>query len=299
MTKFSLADQVTQNIITALERGVKPWANAWLIDNSAQTLPLRVCGTPYQGINVLLLWSSAAARGFTNPYWLTFKGALDKGGNVRKGEKGTMIVWCGQITKKGEGEGQEDETFFTMKPYYVFNAQQCENLPAQYDTPPPAQAPITREFNRPELDATFARLGATIIEGGQRAFYRPSTDSIHMPDRALFPDMSRYYATLAHEATHWTGHESRLDRLPTEITKENRAFEELVAEIGAAFLGAALDLPADHIEDHATYLDSWLRALKNDRKMIFRAAAQAQKAANFISDRLGLEGFGETMALAA
>lgn len=282
--------QVTQRIVADLETGVRPWAKPWSADHAGGkiTRPLRHNGVPYSGINILMLWSAAVAQGFTAPIWMTFRQAIELGGHVRKGEKGSLVVYANSITRKETDASTGDETereIPFLKAYSVFCADQIEGLPAHYySRPEPRFNPIQRIEH---AERFFASLHADIRHGGTRAYYAQEHDYIRMPIFEAFGDAESYYATLAHESTHWTKHPSRLDR---EFGRKQwgdvgYAEEELVAELGAAFLCADLELSLQPREDHASYIAHWLTVLKNDKRAIFRAAAHAQRAADFLHAR--------------
>jgi antirestriction protein ArdC len=280
--------RITAAIVTDLEKGTRPWVRPWSATHAAGriTRPLRHNGEPYSGINVLSLWASSSAQGFSAPIWMTFKQALDLKAHVRKGEKGSPVVYANSIrrteTDGASGDDIEREIHF-LRGYTVFNVEQIEGLPAQYYAP----------SDRPRLDAPariataeqfFAATNAEVSHGGSRAFYRPSVDCIVVPMFEAFRDAESYYATLAHETTHWTAHSSRLARDfgSKRFGSEAYAVEELVAELGAAFLCADLDLALEPREDHASYIANWLQVLTNDNRAIFTAASHAQRAADYL-----------------
>ena len=214
-------------------------------------------GKPYSGINVLSLWASAMMQNFAAPIWMTFKQAAELDAHVRKGEKGSLVVYAEAITRNETddktGEEIEREIPF-LKGYTVFNVEQIDGLPeTYYAKAAPSLDPVAR-IERAET--FFAALGATIRHGGNRAFYSIATDAIQMPPFESFRDAESYYATLAHECTHWTGSTSRLDRDfgGHRFGSEGYAIEELVAELGAAFLCADLELALEPREDHASYI---------------------------------------------
>ncbi|SPH17922.1 DNA primase TraC [Defluviimonas aquaemixtae] len=281
--------RITDQIASALEIGVKPWTQPWNAAHAAGPVsrPLRFNGEGYSGINVLTLWASAMERGFAAPIWMTFKQARELGGHVRKGEKGSPVVYANTIVKTEVDEASGDDVDVTipfMKGYTVFNVDQIEGLPAHY------YAIAAGEQNPDERDAKaeafFAATGAQIETGGNSAYYRIDTDHIQMPAFETFVDAQRFYATLAHESVHWTRHEDRLDRSfgRKRFGDEGYAREELVAELGAAFLCADLGLVLEDRDDHAAYIGSWLKVLKDDKRAIFSAAAHAQRAADYLHD---------------
>jgi antirestriction protein ArdC len=279
--------RITDKIITDLEKGVRPWMKPWSAEHAAGriTRPLRHNGIPYRGINVVMLWSASVGRGFACPLWLTFKQALELGGNVRKGESGELVVYANSITRteaKEDGTEEEREIPF-LKGYTVFNAEQCEGLPAQYyaRSEPNALTPAQRIE---AADVFFASTGADIRHGGTRAYYAESADYVQMPPFETFRDAVSHAATLAHELTHWTKHDKRLARDMGRVkwADEGYAREELVAELGAAFLCADLGITPEVREDHAAYIASWLEVLKGDKRFVFSAASQAQRAVDYL-----------------
>lgn len=279
--------RVTDQIVAALEQGVRPWVKPWSAEHAAGriTRPLRANGVPYRGINILMLWATATERGYAAPLWLTYKQAQELGGQVRKGEKGALVVYANTITKteQDEATGEDvDREIPFMKGYTVFNAEQVEGLPAHFYAL--QDAPLDGVARISHAEAFVAATGADIRHGGNRAFYTQAHDRVQMPPFEAFIDPESYYATLAHELTHWTKHPQRLDR---ECGRKRwgdagYAMEELVAELGAAFICADLQLASIVREEHAAYIASWLEVLKNDRRAIFTAAAQAQRAADYL-----------------
>ena len=279
--------RITNKIIADLEQGVRPWHRPWNAEHTAGkiTRPLRHNGVPYQGINVVMLWSASVVNGYACPFWLTFKQAQAVGGNVRKGEHGELVVYADRITRtETDDNGEETERSIPfMKGYTVFNAEQCEGLPAQYTAS--AEAPALPLPQRIEAaDRFFAATGADIRHGGTRAYYAEGPDYVQMPPFETFKDAESHAATLAHEVTHWTKHTKRLARDIGRVRygDEGYAREELVAELGAAFLSADLGITPEVREDHAAYIASWLTVLKNDKRFIFTAASHAQRAADFL-----------------
>ena len=279
--------RITDEIITDLEQGVRPWHRPWNADHMAGkiTRPLRHNGIPYQGINVVVLWCASVAKGYACPFWLTFRQALALGGNVKKGEHGELVVYADRITRtETDDKGEETERSIAfMKGYTVFNAEQCENLPAHFAAT--AEAPALPLSQRIEAaDRFFAATGAAIRHGGTRAYYAEGPDYVQMPPFETFRDPESYAATLAHELTHWTKHPTRLARDMGRVRygDEGYAREELVAELGAAFLAADLGIAPEAREDHAAYIGSWLKVLKNEKRFIFTAASHAQRAADYL-----------------
>lgn len=289
--KADVYTRVTDQIIASLERGVRPWQRPWSSGTAdAQVVrPLRGNGVPYRGINVLMLWGAALDNGFTGSTWLSFKQALELGGCVRKGEKGSLVVYAGSITRtdsdgtNGEETGEDNERRIPfLKGYTVFNTDQINGLPDSYRTP---TLPLPASIERIELAERFtAATGAVVRHGGNRAFYSPAGDFVQMPPLQAFRDAAAYYGTLTHKLTHWTGHKSRLDRtFGKRFADKAYAFEELVAELGAAFVSACLNLTPETRPDHADYIGHWLDVLKADKRAIFTAASHAQRAADFLT----------------
>jgi antirestriction protein ArdC len=279
--------KITDQIVSELERGVRPWFKPWSAEHAAGriTRPLRGNGVPYQGINVLMLWSAAMAKGYAAPIWMTFKQALDLRAHVRKHEQGSLVVYADKIvrTETDAATGEEAERAIPfMKGYTVFNVEQIDGLPEHYYGKPAPRAETVRRIERAE--AFFAATGATVRHGGTMALYSVTHDHVQMPPIEAFRDAESYYATLAHEATHWTRHPSRLDRDfgRKRFGDEGYAMEELVAELGSAFLSADLDLTPEVRDDHAAYIASWIQVLKDDKRAIFTAASHAQRAADFL-----------------
>lgn len=279
--------RVTDQIVTALERGVRPWHQPWHVAHTVGriTRPLRGNGVPYQGINVLMLWSAAMERGYAAPIWMTFKQALELKANVRKGERGSLVVYADRIrrseTDAKTGEEAEIEIPF-LKGYTVFNVEQIDGLPEHFYARPAPRSDALQRVERAE--SFFAALNADIRHGGNRACYVVSQDFVQMPPFEAFRDAESYYATLAHETTHWTRHPSRLARDfgRKRFGDEGYAMEELVAELGAAFLCSDLELTPEPRDDHAAYIANWLTVLKSDKRAIFTAASHAQRAADFL-----------------
>lgn len=279
--------RVTDQIVAELEKGVRPWLKPWNAEHAAGriTRPLRGNLVPYQGINVIMLWSEAVAKGFTAPIWMTFKQAQELHAHVRKGEKGSLVVYANTVTRTETDEttGEENERDIPfLKGYTVFNVEQIEGLPAHYYAP--AAAPLDPVQRDASADAFFTQAGAEIRHGGNMAYYSVTSDHVQMPPFETFRDAESYYATLAHEVTHWTRHPKRLDRDfgRKRWGDEGYAMEELVAELGSAFLSADLDLAPQVREDHAAYIEGWLKVLKQDRRAIFTAASHAQRAADYL-----------------
>ncbi|TDS90208.1 antirestriction protein ArdC [Rahnella sp. BIGb0236] len=279
-TKTDIYQSVTDSIISALEAGVKPWSCPWQRVPGMSGLPSNYStGAAYSGMNIMLLWCSASEQGFNDSRWMTYKQAKAEGGQVRNGEHGTTAIFYTML----ERENDEGETDYIpmLKTFIVFNVEQIDGLPLSDEVVFPAETfePI------PQAEALFRNSGATIIEKGQNAFFAPSTDEIHLPDRRLFSDDANFYTTGLHELVHWSGGKSRLNReMKGKFGSEEYAFEELIAELGSAFLMADLGIAGE--VQHESYIASWLKALKNDKRYIFKAASAASKAHRYLMDKI-------------
>jgi len=285
-TRQDIYIRVTNQIARQLEQGVRPWSKPWSVEHTAGriTRPLRHNAIPYRGVNVLLLWSEALAKGYAAPLWMTYKQSLEMGAQVRKGEHGSLVVYADRITKTetdSDGQDVEREIPF-MKGYTVFNVEQIEGLPAHYYAQPVTPLPLSERLA--QADHFVSTTSAAIHLGGNQAYYSPVGDEIHLPPFEAFKDKESYYATALHELTHWTRHETRLDRDfgRQRFGDAGYAREELVAELGAAFLCADLGLTPEIRADHADYIGHWLKVIQDDTHAIFQAAAHAQRAADYL-----------------
>ncbi len=285
-TRPDLYTRVTQQIVADLQRGVRPWTKPWSAEHLAGriTRPLRSTGQPYSGINVVLLWAEAVAKGYAAPIWMTFRQAIALGAAVRKGEHGATVVYANRFTRTetdSSGHDVEREIPF-LKAYTVFNVEQIDGLPEHFHATAGPQLPAEARIEHAER--FFAATGAEVRHGGTQAYYALEPDYVQLPPFPCFADAESYYATLAHECTHWTRHPKRLNR---DFGRKRwgdggYAQEELVAELGAAFLCADLGLELTPREDHTAYIENWLQVLQNDRRFIFAAAAHAQRACDFL-----------------
>jgi len=287
-SRVDVYTRITERIVEELERGVRPWVQPWKTSNMAGrvTRPLRHNGEPYTGINVLLLWSEAMARGFASSIWMTFRQASELGAHVRKGESASTVIYASR-SKRTETDASGDEVerdIPFLRSYGVFNVEQIEDLPEHYyRRPEPTSNPI-----RPieQAERFFANIKAVIRHGGNQAFYAPLRDHIQMPVLASFRDAESYVAVLAHESVHWTANPDRVGRDLSRYSKDNteRAREELIAEIGSALVCADLGIvpELEPRPDHASYVASWLKVLANDKRAVFQAAAHAQRAVAYL-----------------
>jgi antirestriction protein ArdC len=291
-TRASPAETITAAIIARLEAGTRPWVQPWT--GASVSRPLRACGTPYQGINVLWLWMAADEAGHSSPFWMTYHQSQLLGGQVRKGERGTVAIfyrsWRPEERDQADEASSSEESGSlsarrVLKSFTVFNASQIDGLPESFFPKPRPLSDLTERDQA--LERFFAAIPARIRHSGAEAYYSPAVDQVTMPEPGLFRDLDHYRATLAHELSHWTGHESRLARrMSGRFGSEAYAMEELVAELSSAILGAELGLPVDHLDHHASYLASWLKVLKADSRAILTVAAKAEEAASLLL-RLG------------
>jgi antirestriction protein ArdC len=289
--RADIYQRITDSIAAAIEKGAGEWRMPWHSkgNGAAPVLPINVAtGRPYRGVNTVVLWVSAEANAYSNAVLGTYRQWKERGAQVLKGEHASPVVFWKPIERDeddgnadSQGEAHAGRRFFA-KGYSVFNAAQVDG----YEAPALPELPVTQRIEHAE--SFFSALGATIGHGGNRAFYRPADDRIQMPPFEAFRDPVAYYATLAHEVTHWSGHPARCARdLKGRFGDEAYAAEELIAELGAAFLCADLDLASEPRPDHAAYVQSWLKVLRSDKRAIFTAAAKAQAAADYVHEQAG------------
>lgn len=279
--KADIYQQVTDSIIYIIEAGKQGNGIQWA-QETAKGMPVNFkTNAPYNGINILLLWAAAREAGYTSNEWLTFKQAAELGGSVRRGEKGQLCVFFKMLEitdKEATGTDEEKKNIPMASPFWLFNLDQIDGIEK------PAEPAPRSDYQQIESAEHVLKASmATIKEEGQKAFYRPSTDEIYVPERTRFADVKQFYSVALHELTHWTSAKTRLNRdFAGRFGSESYAFEELVAELGSAFLNAELGFIGSMIPSHASYIDSWLRVLKNDKRAIFTAASQAGKAHAYI-----------------
>ncbi|MCK1452420.1 DUF1738 domain-containing protein [Bradyrhizobium sp. 35] len=284
--RASLYDDITNKIIAELEAGRVPWVQPW--GTAAAKAPLAMpksaaSGRHYNGINILILWGAAIEHGFTGQSWLTFRQALSLGGHVRKGERGTTVVYADSFVpacekRRAHETGEEAQAIPFLKRFTVFNSDQCDGLPPEIATtaPPPPPGLI-----RPQVEYLIKATGIDFRIGGNRAFYMPTEDYVQVPPPQAYFEPINWHRTALHELAHASGHPSRLNRdLSGSYGTKKYAFEELVAEISSAFSCASLGIVPT--VRHADYIGSWLEVLREDNRAIIRAASKAGKVANYL-----------------
>jgi antirestriction protein ArdC len=278
----NLYQQVTDQILAQLKAGHAPWVKPWSA-TAGRNMPHNISGRPYGGINVLLLWSAMQGNGWHLPRFLTFNQARQLGGNVRKGEHGTMVVFVKQTAYKSKDESGDDEIKHgaIMKAFTVFNIAQCENLPDKLTILGITPKARNKDMRDATIDEFITSTRATINHGGDRAFFATGPDYVQMPQFQDFKSAATYYGTLFHELGHWTGGRARLNReFGKRFGDKAYAAEELVAELTAAFVCAEFNLDGDL--RHAGYIASWIDLLTGDPRAFFTAASKAQQAANYL-----------------
>jgi antirestriction protein ArdC len=284
--RTNLYDDITDKIIAELEDGRLPWVQPW--GTAAAEAPLAMprnasTGRQYSGINVLILWGAVIQQSYPTQHWLTFRQALSLGGNVRKGERGTTVVYADRFTlddekRRARETGEDANSIPFLKRFTVFNAAQCEGLPDDIavEAPPPPPGLI-----EPRVEALIKATGIDFRIGGNRAFYVPALDYVQVPPPQAYFEPINWHRTALHEMGHATGHASRLGRdFSGSFGTKTYAFEELIAEISSAFCCASLGIiPTVR---HADYVGAWLEVLREDSRAIVRAASQASKAADWL-----------------
>jgi antirestriction protein ArdC len=280
--KRDLYSEVSARIVAELEKGAAHWVRPWSATPGANTPCNAASNRPYSGCNVVLLWMAQAAAGYRSPRYLTFKQALELGGHVRKGERGTRVYFVKQLQVRDKGADDDAPTRLVpmMREYTVFNVDQCDGLPDSVTTGKPMR--VHNPDTRDELADEFLRsTGADIREGNGEAYYVPSRDFISMPSFAGFRGADHFYSTAFHEMIHWTARKSRLDRdLKNRFGSLEYGAEELIAELGSAFLCAEFGFDGDL--RHAGYIAHWIELLKADKRAFFTACSQASKAADYL-----------------
>jgi antirestriction protein ArdC len=284
--RASLYDEITDKIIAELEAGRVPWVQPW--GTAAAKAPLAMpknaaTSRQYGGINILILWGAVIEKEFAGQSWLTFRQALALGGHVRKGERGTTVVYADRFVpaeekRRARETGEEAQAVPFLKRFAVFNTDQCDGLPADIATTAPPPLPGMIE---PRVEALIKATGIDFRIGGNRAFYAPTEDYVQVPPPAAYFEPINWHRTALHELSHASGHKLRLNRdLSGSYGTKKYAFEELIAELGAAFSCASLGIVPT--VRHADYIGSWLEVLREDNRAIVRAASQATKAADYL-----------------
>jgi hypothetical protein len=288
MDRKELYAKVAQSLIDMMAEGIAPWSKPWACSGIGDpNAPHNgITGRYYRGYNRLYLGYVAHAKGYSDPRWMTYKQAKEAGAQVRKGEKGTTIVFNSPVEKKDKGTGEVTDRFWLTKAYTVFNVAQIDGLTlgplllagADFEPHDEAQA---------IADGWLETERVPLTHGGDRACYSPAFDAITMPDPRDFTSPEHYYQTLFHEIVHSSGHEKRLKRIEsTTFGSDEYAKEELVAEIGAAMLYATAGLDRDLMEHSAAYLKSWASRLQDDPGLLVTAANAAERAAEYIMERV-------------
>ncbi len=284
--RANLYDEITDKIIAELEAGRVPWAEPW--GTAAAKAPLAMpknasTARQYSGVNILILWGSVIEHGFTGQSWLTFRQALSMGGHVRKGERGTTVVYADRFIpndekKRAAETGEEAQAIPFLKRFTVFNTDQCDDLPDEIATTVPPPLPGLIE---PRVEAVIKATGIDFRIGGNCACYIPSEDYVQVPPPAAYFEPINWHRTALHELGHASGHRSRLNRdLSGARGSKKYAFEELIAELCAAFSCASLGIVPT--VRHSDYIGSWLEVLRDDNRAIVRAASAASKAADYL-----------------
>lgn len=291
-SKFDASEAITNELIRIIERGVLPWRKPWTASGSAR--PLRHNSEPYQGVNNFLLTMRTVMAGYTSPFWMTVPQANNLGAKIRKGERSSVVVYYGQSRTQADdeqdandGNAEEARVFRFQKSYRVFNADQIEGLPEAFHPDAcqvpdhPSSVPIQH------MQAFFDAIDITTVFGGTEARYNPPVDKVFMPGIERFTNPLNFYGVWAHELAHATKAAHRLNRDYGLSRFGNTAYsrEEIVAELTSCFLGQELGFTAHTVELNASYLYHWLRVLRSDKTAIFKHAADAQKACDYLIAR--------------
>jgi antirestriction protein ArdC len=288
--RLDIHQTITDQIVAAIEAGAPEFKMPWHRAQGSLMRPINVAtGKRYQGINIVALWLAGEQRGYAAPLWATYRQWQTKGAQVRKGERGAVIVFYKELefTRANESGEPEDVRTLFARASHVFNVAQVDGYAPREEMQPPSPSAVEAIESAERL---LASSGAVFVEGGDRAFYRPADDTIAMPDRHRFQGSDTispteaWYATKLHELVHWSGAKHRLDRdLSGRFGSDAYAMEELVAELGASFLCADLNVTTELRPDHAAYIASWLAVLRSDKRAVFTAASAAQRAAAYLA----------------
>lgn len=294
-SKFDIYDYVTKTIVASIETGTAPWRKCWTGSSQGLQMPTRITGDHYRGINVLMLWVVAQEKGYLSARWMTYRQAQELGGQVRKGEKSTAIIKYGTIKAKETARDEmikdgwmsdQDRPRAYARAYSVFNVDQIDGLPEDYYVRPDPPRDLGTRAD-PALDAWFARIGVAVETTSEpSAHYSPGTDRIHMPPIETFFSAHDYYGVFLHETAHASGSKHRLDRQHQGNRQDRYAQEEIVADLASAMAAARLGLKTD-IDQNAAYIDHWIALLKTDSRSVFRAAAMAQAAVDWMFEQAG------------
>lgn len=287
VTQKSVHVRITEEIAAAIAAGAPRYEMPWHGSGLRRGRPVNAASRiPYRGVNVLALWIAAEKRGYSNGAWATYRQWTALDAQVRKGESGSLIVFFKEVerTRVNDTGDEATDNYLVARGSWVFNADQVKGWQAP---PPPPRNPVEVLM---KAEVFVQATGADIREGGEMACYLPAADYIEMPEHDRFTGTATssatesFYATLLHELTHWTGHEKRLDRDLTGRFGENAyAMEELVAELGSAFLCADLGITNSPRPDHAAYVGNWIRVLDSDPRAIFLASARAGAAVDYLT----------------
>ena len=278
--QHSVFETITDQIIAAIEAGADDFVMPWHKAHSELSLPVNAgSGRGYRGSNILALWLSAKRAGYSTAQWATYRQWRSLDAQVRKGEKGTTVLFWERREQETDDPASSAATRYVAKSFIVFNAAQVDGFVVP-------DVPQLSEGERiAEVERFFAAIGATIGHGGDRAYFSPVSDAINMPEFSQFHSAEAYYSVLAHELIHWSGARQRLGREGIGVSDPRKyAFEELVAELGAAFLCARLGIATEPRTDHAPYVACWLETLGADTRALFKAASLAQVAVDFLDD---------------
>lgn len=281
--KRDIYQELTDKVIASIEQGVSPWQKGWNVANGGYPCN-HVSNKNYNGMNVVLLMMQQAISAYPYSRWLTYKQAAELGGNVKKGEKGTHIVFYKTLEKENKETGDK-EKIPMLRSYVVFNIAQCEGIDYHSE---PLQVNTIAAIDHAEN--VFLACDMELRHGGSRAYWHSLQDYIQLPERNSFVNSEEYYATLFHETAHATAFRTRLDRKPykSDHVKAAYAFEEAIAELSALFTCAQLGIHGN-VANHASYIDGWLSVIRADKRAIFKAAAAAQKATDWVLDKAGIE----------
>ncbi|MEM6275318.1 MAG: zincin-like metallopeptidase domain-containing protein [Pseudomonadota bacterium] len=287
--RFDAAASITDELVRIIDRGVLPWRKPWTVGGSS--VPLRQTGEPYQGINNFLLTMRTLMAGYTSPYWMTLRQANELNAKVIKGSKSSTVVYYGladrgrdRVEYDDEAETDDPKSIPFMTSYRVFNADQIEGLDAKFHPEAPMAEAYPGHAPIPHMQAFFEAIDAVVSFAGREACYVPTLDKIYLPPIELFEDPRNFYAVWGHELGHWTKPRHRLNRSYGDARFGNTAYarEEIVAELCTVFLGQKLGFSAHTLELNAAYIDNWLRVLRSDKRAIFKHAADAQRACDYL-----------------